>query len=239
VSTAVPAPRRRRPGRRLLIVVLIVLALLVILDRVGNAVAENQAAKLLKSSQHLDRTPSVRITGFPFLTQAITGRYGEIDVTVRDLTVGRSDTRLRIAHLRIALHGVQVARDFASARSDSATATAQIVYPDLSRALQTPVRYAGDGTIQLAHTTTVGGVPVPATATAGVLISAGALTFTAPQVMVGGQAVPPAVTAYFGAVFRTAVPLGGLPFGVRVRSVSADAAGLAIELSAVGLTYHR
>ncbi|MEO6887049.1 MAG: DUF2993 domain-containing protein, partial [Jatrophihabitantaceae bacterium] len=127
--SAVAAPRRGHPrGRTLLIVVLIVLALLVILDRVGVAVAENQAAKLLQSSQHLDRTPDVHITGFPFLTQVITGNYPEIDVTADDLTVGRANSHLQIARLRVALHNVHVSRDFSSARSESATANAQITY---------------------------------------------------------------------------------------------------------------
>lgn len=231
--------RRRHRGRTLLIVVLIVLVLLVILDRVGVAVAENQAAKLLQSSQDLDRTPDVDITGFPFLTQVIAGTYPEIDVTANDLTVGHAGTQLRIAHLRVVLHDVHVSRDFSSARSDSASAMALITYPDLSTALGAPVSYSGDGRIHLTYTVNLGGVPITATATAATLISGGALTFVDPQISVAGQAVPSSVNQHFATVLQTSIPLAGLPFGVQVNRVAATDAGLSVALTARGLTYHR
>ena len=235
------APRRRsRLGRRLVIVLLVVIALLVVADRVADAVAEHEAATLLQRSQNLTHRPDVSISGFPFLTQLAGGDFDEIDVRADDLIVGDGNRQLRVRRLDVAMHQVHVARDFRSATSKSSTATAQIRYSDVGSALGVALAYAGDHRVRATHTVTVAGVSVPATATAGVhLDGSGELTFVDPKITVAGRSVPAEVSSYFTGVFGTAIPLRGLPFGVQVRSVSADADGLAVRLTAQQLTFRR
>ena len=237
-----PAPTRRRRrhwGRRLLVLALVLAGLLVAADRVSLAVADTAAGVTLQRSQGLAARPDVSIDGFPFLTQLVAGSFDTIHVTAKNLTVGRAGVALRIASLEVTLHHVHVARDFRSARSEFSTATALVTYADLSRTLGVALGYAGAGRVQATTTVSVAGLPVTGTATSGVQLAAGSLAFTDPTVTVDGIAVPPQVTSYFTTVFRTSIPLGGLPFGVHVDSVQASAAGITVTLSAAGLTFRR
>ncbi len=62
-----------------LIALLVLLALLVGLDRLAVRVAEARIAQQLRST--LAGDPTVKIDGFPFLTQALRGRYTDIQIT--------------------------------------------------------------------------------------------------------------------------------------------------------------
>ena len=237
-----PAPTRRRRrhwGRRLLLLGLVLVGLLLAADRVSLAVADTAAGVTLQRSQGLAARPDVSIDGFPFLTQLVAGSFDTIHVTAKNLTVGRAGVTLRIASLEVTLHHVHVARDFQSARSEFSTATALVTYADLSRTLGVTLGYAGAGRVQATTTVSVAGLSVTGTATSGVELAADSLTFTDPTVTVDGIAVPPQVTSYFTTVFRTSIPLSGLPFGVHVDSVQASATGVTVTLSAAGLTFRR
>ena len=240
-EAATQARRRKRKhwGRRLLVLALVLVGLLVAADRVSLAVAGTAAGVTLQRSQGLAARPDVSIEGFPFLTQLAAGSFDTIHVTAKNLTVGRAGVTLRIASLDVTLHHVHVTRDFQSARSEFSTATALVSYADLSQTLGATLGYAGAGRVHATTTISVAGIPVTGTATTGVQLSAGSLSFTDPTVTVDGVAVPPQVSSYFTTVFRTSIPLGGLPFGVHVEAVEASAAGVTITLSAAGLTFRR
>jgi hypothetical protein len=66
--------------RKLIITVLIVIALAVAADFGAAAFAEYTIAKQLRQQLTLANDPSVRINGFPFLTQAVAGHYRAIDI---------------------------------------------------------------------------------------------------------------------------------------------------------------
>src|SRR4051795_9915400 len=96
----------------LVISFLVLIGLVIAADRVGLMVAQDEIAKTVATQYHLDHTPDVKIKGFPFLTQAIDGHYGEIDVTVGDLTqqgVHLSDATVVLKGVRAplsdAIHG--------------------------------------------------------------------------------------------------------------------------------------
>src|SRR5438309_2600442 len=87
------ASRPSRSGRPrwplwLAITVLVLVGLFVAADRVAVAVAQSAAAKTLKSSEHLDTTPTVRVAGFPFLTQIVHRKLSHVTVTDDHVTVG-------------------------------------------------------------------------------------------------------------------------------------------------------
>ena len=71
--------------RRVLIVVAVLAVLLVGADRAAVWAAQRGLAAAIQQSQDLAETPEVHIGGFPFLTQAISGNYQQVDVTVADL----------------------------------------------------------------------------------------------------------------------------------------------------------
>jgi hypothetical protein len=93
LATGKRARARRTDGngdpdvQKLVIVVLVVMGLVVAADFGAAAVAEYQLAKQLKEQFGLASDPSVRINGFPFLTQALGGRYSAIDIRATGLSV--------------------------------------------------------------------------------------------------------------------------------------------------------
>jgi hypothetical protein len=74
--------------RKLVIAVLVLLGLGVAADFGAAAAAEYQVAKQIRQELGLAADPSVRINGFPFLTQALLGNYSHIDMRAAGLSVG-------------------------------------------------------------------------------------------------------------------------------------------------------
>jgi DUF2993 family protein len=73
--------------RKLVIAVVVVVALAVTADFGAAAAAEYTVGKQLRQQLELANDPSVRIDGFPFLTQAVAGRYASIDMRASGLSV--------------------------------------------------------------------------------------------------------------------------------------------------------
>jgi hypothetical protein len=126
--------------RRFIGFVVTLLLLLVVLDRVAWFAAERGVGQTIRTTQHLSSTPHVSIKGFPFLTQAIRGRYTEVDGTISDLTVQKGVT---ISALDVHLQGVHVPlgdlvkQQVTGAPVDDAYAVGTVSYPDLNAAAKT------------------------------------------------------------------------------------------------------
>lgn len=240
-DTALPVRRRRRrsPWAGLLILVLVLAVLLVVADRVGLLVAERQIASKVQSSQDLDRTPSVTIEGFPFLTQVLANDYPTVRLTAQGLTVGSSDRQVRLADLDARLHDVKTIDNYSGARVETADGTAMLSYPELSRALGVAVGYAGGGRVQASSSVEVLGKTVTGTASAAVGVAGGdELTFGSVRVGVpqAGVSVPQQVIDQFSSVFANKLSLRGLPFHLQIQQLTATADGVRIAATARGLT---
>lgn len=74
--------------RKLLVTVLVLAGLLLAADFGAAAAAEYKISQQLRSEFNLSRDPAVRIHGFPFLTQALSGHYSHIEVQATGLPVG-------------------------------------------------------------------------------------------------------------------------------------------------------
>jgi hypothetical protein len=74
--------------RRTLAVVIVLVALLVGADYAAAALTESAVSRQMRTELNLVDDPSVRINGFPFLTQAVAGRYRSVDVTADHVPVG-------------------------------------------------------------------------------------------------------------------------------------------------------
>lgn len=74
--------------RRLVIAVLILVGLLVAADYGAAALAESAVSRQMREQLGLVDDPSVRINGFPFLTQALTGQYSSIYVDASRISYG-------------------------------------------------------------------------------------------------------------------------------------------------------
>jgi hypothetical protein len=75
--------------RRLVIALLVLAGLLVAADFGAAALAESAVSREMRTQLGLADDPSVRINGFPFLTQAISGEYSSVDVDAKRISVGQ------------------------------------------------------------------------------------------------------------------------------------------------------
>jgi hypothetical protein len=231
--------RRGSFGRGLLLFLIVLVLLVVAADRIGVLVAERQIAAKVQSSQHLDRKPSVKIDGFPFLTQVLANHYPSVRLAAEDFTVGNSDRTVRLADLSARLQDVRAIENFSGATAHDASGTAMLTYPELSRAVGVPLGYAGGGRVQASRSVEVFGQTITATASAEVGITGGdELTFSAVRVGLpqGGIELPQQVSDQFSSIFANRLSLRGLPFHLRIQQLLATAAGVRVSAVASDLT---
>ncbi|MEE4545732.1 DUF2993 domain-containing protein [Streptomyces sp. V4-01] len=134
-----------RVARTVLIVVVILGGLFVAADRVAVHLAETKAAKQAQLTEGLTARPKVSIEGFPFLTQAATGKLDDVKVTADDINAGDGGQSLRIESFHADLHGVKLSHGYSRAVADSADGLAFITFADLTKAAPDgiTVSYAG------------------------------------------------------------------------------------------------
>ena len=86
--------------RRLIIALLVLVGLFVAVDFGSAALAESAVSRQMREQIGLADDPSVRINGFPFLTQAIAGQYSSVDVSASRIRVGELQELNVAAQLR-------------------------------------------------------------------------------------------------------------------------------------------
>lgn len=74
--------------KRLIIALIVLVGLFVAVDFGSAALAESAVSRQMRSQLGLADDPSVRINGFPFLTQAAAGQYSSVDVEAARIVVG-------------------------------------------------------------------------------------------------------------------------------------------------------
>jgi hypothetical protein len=223
--------RRRHPARRWLIAffsVLVVLALLVIGDRVANAVAENDIAGQIQSSGFPVR-PSVTIAGFPFLTQLAAHDIGQIDISASNVPAGP----LELSSVRATATGVHLNSSFNGGTVDQINGSVLVTFGALAGAGGGGA--GGPGSV----------LAVSAAGPDKVQVSAGGVSLGDAQISITG---PSTVTVKpisdSGIVSGILSAIGGgssfsgfsfnvpkLPAGLQLKSVSVSSAGLSITAS--------
>ena len=227
----------RRSGclAAVLVLLLIVVGLLVVVDRVGVGVAEDRVADQLAQRGGLAGTPDVDITGFPFLTQALSGEYEDIRIHLTAEELGQpAGTRADVS-----LRGVQVALSDALSGSvqeipvDRVDGTATLSYALLAQQLggDTTLVAEGDG-IRLTKTVEVLGFDFALTATGTVALAGQDVLVDVQDASAGAVDVPDRVLEEAEELrdFRYSVP--ALPFGLQLTSVTPAAEGVDVRVEA-------
>lgn len=212
----------------LVIFLILLVGLVIAADRIGVMVAQDQIAKTVASQYRLDHKPAVKIKGFPFLTQALEGRYGEIDVKVGDLTqlgVHLTDTVVTLkgvdAPLSDAMHG-----DASKMVADTAISTATVPYADVDKEAPRGLKVSAKGTaLQVHGPVTVLGLSRTVTATVTVRPSGRSVRVLPQTVDAGGATIPVALVQQ---AFSFTMPVKGLPANTRITDVKVDPDGLRV-----------
>ncbi|MCO5968819.1 LmeA family phospholipid-binding protein [Actinoallomurus soli] len=203
-------------------------------DIVGRRVAQNEIAKNVASQYDLDHTPDVSIKGFPFLTQAIDGRYDEIDINVGDLTqqgVHLTDTKVALkgvtAPMSDAMHG-----DSSKMVAETATSTATVGYDEVNKSAPRDMKVSAAGSdLQVRGPYTVPGLGITRTVTATVSVQpSGRSVRVVPQsVKAGGTTVPLGLVRQ---AFTFTMSVNGLPLNTRITDVKVESDGLRVSTTA-------
>jgi hypothetical protein len=210
----------------------------VLIDRVAALVVAREIAGRAQKTENLRSRPDVSISGFPFLTQVVTGNYHKVDVTVHDLQ--RDGPRLE--RLSAHLSGVKVPLgdvvrgDVSRVPVDHGTASVLVTYADLNAFLagqRLPARVAADGgEIRVTGTVRVLGTSFGLSGTARLGVAADTITVTPTRLVTAAGRLPSAVEQPAIRLLTVRFSVRGLPFGVHLTEAKVRPDGL--ELAATG-----
>jgi hypothetical protein len=221
-----------------LIAVIVLLALLVVADRVALGVVESRIAQTIQDDQHLPTRPSVKIDGFPFLTQVARHRFGRVSFHATDIQAGGS-TPIVVASVSAVLENVHTSNDFSNATAATASGTGTITYASLSQELGTTLSWGGTTStaqdrLKATPKVTVLGQTLSASVTAQVQVtSPDSIGFTNVQIV--GVGVPQLFVTALETVFTKSLEVSGLPAGLSLRSVSPTPDGVTLNLTGQNL----
>ena len=221
--------------RALLVVLLLLGGLAVGADRVAVGIAEDKVAEQLAAKGGLSGTPTVDIAGFPFLTQAVAGRYDDVRISLTAEELGQpAGTRADIA-----LHGVHVPLSSLVSGSvekvpvDRVDGTATLSYALLSAQLggDTTLRREGDG-LRITKTVEVLGQTLPLTAVGTVSLDGNQLVVDVEKAAGAGVDVPGFLVSRVSDLLDLRYDVPALPFGLQLTGVRPAADGVDLELGA-------
>jgi hypothetical protein len=221
--------------KALLVVLVLLLGLAFVADRVAVGFADDRVAQQLAEKGNLEGTPEVDIAGFPFLTQAVRGRYDDVRISLAAADLGQPEgTRADVA-----LHGVHV--PLSSVLSGSLTTvpvdridgTATLSYALLSAQLggDTTLRREGDG-LRITKTVQVAGMTLPLTAVGTVSLDGDELVIDVARASGAGVDIPGFLVGRVSDLLDLRYKIPALPFGLRLTSVTPGDDGVDVTLEA-------
>jgi len=219
----------------LVVVLVLVLGLGVLLDRVAVGLAEDQVAEQVAAKGGLAGTPEVDIAGFPFLTQAIGGRYDDVRIALTAEQLRQPDG----THADIALHGVEVPISAVLSGSveevpvERIDGTATLSYALLSAQLggDTTLRREGDG-LRITKTVDVLGQTLPLTATGTVTLEGGDVVVDVETASGAGVEIPGFLVDRVADELDLRYAVPALPFGLQLTGVAPAEDGVDVRVEA-------
>ncbi|MBY8862817.1 DUF2993 domain-containing protein [Nocardia sp. CA2R105] len=225
--------------RGFLIFLVVVVIALVVGDRVAVVMAQNRIGDRIAAEYHMASRPSVRIGGFPFLTQAVAGKYHDIEVHAGDWTgekISVNDLDVTLTDVAAPLNDV-LHNNTSNFVADSATATARVPYDTVQQFAPSGVKsisYGTDG-MHVSGTFKVEGISVPGTVVVTVSPTENGISVTpiSVQAAVGG---PSLSLSLLRRTLTFTVPLQKLPLGAQLTAIQPAADGL--HVTAVAHSVH-
>jgi hypothetical protein len=226
---------------RKVLVALVILLVggLLVADRVGVRVAQNEIAKQIAAQYALPRKPTVTIHGFPFLTQAIGGRYDRIDVSIGDWTqqgVTVSDLKIQVTGLNAPLSKV-VKGDTTGMTARTATASAIVPYDVIKKQAPQGVKdlSAQGKDLKVRGTYAFLGFNTDVTMLVSVKATREGIAITPDSVQAGAGSVP---VPLLQQKLTFTVPVKNLPIGSRISKVEVTPNGLLLAATADNVAFN-
>lgn len=227
--------------RRLVVSLLVLLGLAFVADRGAVLVTQRQLADQIQHQEALTQRPTVTLSGFPFLSQVLRGRYDGADVRLKDLRTGG----LPVHQLEVKLRGVRLPlRDVLTGSIGrvpvaEVRGTARIGYADLAAVTGIAgLRIRPQGSrLELSAPISELGRTVRLVVSAQVTVSGQGLKLTAGEVQ--GQPVPQVLVDLALSQLQNALPLDRLPYGLRLTGVRVRPAGIDVSAAASDVVLRR
>ena len=216
-------------------VLAVLLGLLLLADRVAVEFAEDRVAREVAAQGDLGSAPEVEINGFPFLTQALAGRYDDVGITLSADQLGqpegtRADVTLRgvEAPLSDLLSGTVEALPV-----ERIEGTVTLSYALLSTELgrDTTLEREGDR-LRITRTVDVLGREVPLTAVGRVTVQDDEVVIDVDTAEGAGVEVPEYLVEQAGDLLDLRYPVPALPFELRLTEVTPADDGVALLVEA-------
>lgn len=216
----------------MVIALVVVAALLLVVDRGGAYLAGRLAAARLQDSAGLATRPDVSVTGFPFLTQLLRGRYQRIEVVASGVPAGTARLRTLSATLRdvrLPLSSL-LSGNVASVPVGQLDARALLAYDELTRRSGSrELTFAPAGNeVRVTGSVRVLGRTLSAAALSTVALDGGSVSVVGRSFRTGNGVADAVLTAGLRDKLDLRVDVSRLPYGLAVRSVAVEPNGIAI-----------
>ncbi|WP_116450942.1 DUF2993 domain-containing protein [Blastococcus litoris] len=218
--------------KALLVVLVVVAGLLFVADRVTERWAEGYVADQLVEQAGLAAAPEVDARGFPFLTQAVAGRYDDVHISLTAEQLGQPEgTRADIV-----LRGVQVPLSSVFSGSvqevpvERIDGTATLSYELLSAQLggDTTLRREGDG-LRITKTVEVLGRTIPLTAAGTVALDGNDVVVDVEDASGAGVEVPGFLVDRVADLLDLRYAVPALPFGLQLTGLTVADDGVVVR----------
>lgn len=220
----------------LAVAVLAIVLAIVLSDRVIAGVAEQRAAQFLTTP--LGGPATVRVHGSPFVTQAIRGRYADVEVTSSGLRIGDmsgATLQAQLSNVYLPLRALLGGR-VTEVPCEHVRGTVVLPYTDLARASRIPSLVLAFDGLRLRASAAL---PIPGISQLSRIAGEAQLSVTDTGVWlrvrgisVAGISVPSIVLSQLMPALSVPIPLPPLPYGLRIDGLDPTAAGLAVHGSA-------
>jgi hypothetical protein len=221
--------------RALLVVVLVLAGLLVVADRVTVGMVETRVAREIAEAADLPGNPEVDITGFPFLTQAVRGRYDEVLISLTAEQLGqpegtRADVALRDVEVALSdVFGGTVEQIPVGAVDGTATLSYALLSAQLDEG--TELTRDGDG-LRITRTVELLGRELRLTAAGRVTLDGSDLVVDVQEATGAGVDVPPWLLERATDLLDLRYTVPPLPFGLQLTEVTPAEDGVEVRVEA-------
>lgn len=218
--------------RGFLIFLLVLLGLLLAVDRIGVAIAQDRVAAELQTELELTREPDVQINGFPVLDQAIVGNYRDVELSLDDADLGDLsglDVVVRLQGVRIPLPDL-VSADIDAVPVELITGTVTVPYAQVAEQLGSGVTVANspDGVV-VSDTFDIFGEEQSIAGTGEVSVDGGDIVVTVVGLKLNDTELDESELSNLREAlsFRYTVP--ALPIGIQITDVVATDGGFEVS----------
>ncbi len=244
--------RGRKFGIVLVVLLLVGVGLLAVSDRLAAYAAERtiatQTKKELTAREITTPTePTVKVSGFPFLTQVARGKYDRITIHVDHPT----SQGVTLDALDVVASGVNASTSAlingtGTVTADDVTGTAVLNWAAVNKLMNTS-GFGGtsatasalpDGEVQVRVPVTVGDVSTTVVATGTLKAADTIVHLTITKVETEGGSIPPMINRLVGSIKQSLsvdIRIPQLLYNLKVRSVKAAPEGLSVTANAVNV----